>query len=194
MRTRIALVQQEPTLFAASIKDNIIYGCRHPKWPNSGEADTGTAPILPTQEEIETAAKSANAHDFIMQFPNGYDTMVGERGVRLSGGQKQRVAIARALLLNPRVLLCDEATSALDAESEHLVQQAIERLMNGRTVVIIAHRLSTVKNANRIVVVDNGVVCGVGAHAELLESNSVYRHLVQRQLTGTDASKEDTKL
>jgi ABC-type multidrug transport system fused ATPase/permease subunit len=142
----------------------------------------------PTRAEVEAAAKDANAHEFIMGFPDGYETVVGERGVRLSGGQKQRIAIARALLLDPRVLLCDEATSALDAESEHLVQEAINRLMVGRTVLIIAHRLSTVKNADRIVVVEAGRVCGSGTHPELLESNGVYRQLVKRQLTGEDAS------
>ena len=123
-------------------------------------------------------------------FPDGYETVVGERGVRLSGGQKQRIAIARALLLDPRVLLCDEATSALDAESEHAVQEAINRLMVGRTVLIIAHRLSTVKSAHRIIVVNQGRVCGSGTHAELLEGNDVYRQLVKRQLTGEDAAAQ----
>ena len=130
------------------------------------------------------AAKAANAHEFITEFTAGYDTMVGERGVRLSGGQKQRVAIARALLKDPRILVLDEATSALDAESEHLVQEALARLMAGRTTLVIAHRLSTVKEADCVLVLDGGRVVQSGPHGDLVEQEGLYRRLVQRQLRG----------
>ncbi|XP_060564267.1 uncharacterized protein LOC132723544 [Ruditapes philippinarum] len=165
LRQKISMVSQEPTLFACSIKENIAYG---------REA---------SMEEVIAVAKEANAHEFITTFEEGYDTLVGERGVRLSGGQKQRVAIARALIMNPKILLLDEATSALDAESEHLVQEAIDRAMKGRTVVIIAHRLSTVRNASKVVVIDKGEIAEQGTHEELLDRNGVYKRLVLRQLT-----------
>jgi ABC-type multidrug transport system fused ATPase/permease subunit len=139
LHSQVALVSQEPVLFAASIADNIAFGC-----------PGGSA----SQEQIEAAARIANAHDFICSFPQGYQTLVGERGVRLSGGQKQRVAIARAIIMQPRVLLLDEATSALDAESEHMVQEALDRIAAGRTVVVIAHRLSTVQAADTVAVVE----------------------------------------
>ncbi|NOY25252.1 MAG: ATP-binding cassette domain-containing protein [Oligoflexia bacterium] len=164
LRGRVGVVRQEPVLFASTIADNIRYGRQ-------------TA----TQDDVVAAAKAANAHDFIQAFPDRYQTLVGERGVRLSGGQKQRVAIARALLKDPRILILDEATSALDAESEHLVQEALERLMQGRTTVVIAHRLSTVKAADRIVVLDGGEVVQQGTHAELLDRGGLYRRLVERQ-------------
>eukprot|EP00040_Diaphanoeca_grandis_P023287 m.126459 g.126459 ORF g.126459 m.126459 type:complete len:792 (-) comp29201_c0_seq1:136-2511(-) len=173
LRSRISIVNQEPTLFACSIKDNIRYG-------------RGTA----TDEEVQKAAEQANAHQFITGFENGYETMVGERGVRLSGGQKQRVAVARALLCNPDILLLDEATSALDAESEHLVQEAIERAMIGRTVVVIAHRLSTVLNANLVVVIEKGKVKEQGTHQELLQLGGLYKKLVARQLLQSDDTNE----
>ena len=124
----------------------------------------------------------ANAHEFIVKFPDGYDTLVGERGIKLSGGQKQRIAIARAFLLNPEILLLDEATSALDAESEYLVKSALEVLMKGRTVLVIAHRLSTVKNADQVCVIDGGVITEQGSHDELIEKDGTYKQLVQRQL------------
>ena len=143
----MAIVSQEPDLFACSIADNIRYGR-----PGASMA------------EVEAAAVKANAHGFISGFDEGYDTMVGERGVRLSGGQKQRVAIARALICNPRILLLDEATSALDAESEHLVQEAVDRAMQNRTVVVIAHRLSTVRGADQVVVIDSGKIAEMGTH------------------------------
>ncbi len=164
LREQVGVVSQEPILFATSIEDNIRYGR-----PGASRA------------EVEAAARAANAHDFISSFPEGYGTLVGERGVRLSGGQKQRVAIARALLKDPRLLILDEATSALDAESEHLVQEALDRLMEGRTTLVIAHRLSTVKAADRVAVIDQGHVVEQGTHAELLESDGLYRRLVERQ-------------
>lgn len=136
-----------------------------------------------SQAAVELAARQANAHDFISAFPDGYDTLVGERGVQLSGGQKQRVAIARAILLDPTILLLDEATSALDAESEHLVQKALDALMVNRTTVIIAHRLSTVRDADCVLVFDKGEILEQGTHNELLQiNNGLYRHLVKHQL------------
>ncbi len=164
LRQQIGVVDQEPTLFAASIAENIRYARPH-------ASDT----------EVEAAALAANAHEFISRFPEGYQAMVGERGVRLSGGQKQRIAIARAVLKNPMILLLDEATSALDAESEHLVQEALERLMSGRTSLVIAHRLSTVKKADRVVVIDQGEAVESGTHQELLALGGLYHGLVKRQ-------------
>ncbi|HEX5751864.1 MAG TPA: ABC transporter transmembrane domain-containing protein [Archangium sp.] len=164
LRQQIGTVAQEPMLFASSIEDNIRYG----------RMDA-------TQAEIEAAARAANAHEFISRFPEGYRTLVGERGVQLSGGQKQRIAIARAMLKNPRLLVLDEATSALDAESEHLVQEALDRLMKGRTTLIIAHRLSTVIGADRVLVLEGGQVVQSGNHAALMGQEGLYRRLVERQ-------------
>ena len=166
LREQIGVVAQEPVLFATSIEDNIRYG--RPEAEADGDA-------------VREAARAANAHEFIEGFPEGYCTLVGERGVRLSGGQKQRVAIARALLKDPVVLILDEATSALDAESEHLVQGALERLMRGRTTLVIAHRLSTVKQADRVLVLDEGRIVQEGTHAELVGQEGLYRQLVKRQ-------------
>ncbi|XP_069135768.1 uncharacterized protein [Argopecten irradians] len=170
-RQKIAMVSQEPTLFACSIKENIAYG-------NTKASDA----------EIQEAAKQANAHGFISEFEKGYETLVGERGIRLSGGQKQRIAIARALIMDPVLLLLDEATSALDAESEHLVQEAVERAMKGRTVIVIAHRLSTVRNATQVIVIDKGIVAESGTHDELISKDGVYKRLVLRQLMAGTAS------
>jgi ABC transporter fused permease/ATP-binding protein len=164
LREQVGVVRQEPVLFATTITENIRYG-------------RPTA----TTEEVETAARAANAHDFIEDFPEGYATLVGERGVKLSGGQKQRVAIARALLKDPSVLILDEATSALDAESEHLVQEALDRLMQGRTTMVIAHRLSTIMDADRVLVLDDGKVVQRGTHHELVAQDGLYRQLVERQ-------------
>jgi len=163
----MGVVAQDTQMFATSIEENITYGVESY-----------------TQEELHECARNANAHDFIMQFPDGYATRVGERGVRLSGGQRQRIAIARMLLRKPKILLLDEATSALDSESEAQVQQALDRLIQqgGRTVVLVAHRLSTVKNADTIVVLDKGTVVEQGTHDDLLQKGGVYSKLVQRQL------------
>ncbi|KAL1373178.1 hypothetical protein HN51_003184 [Arachis hypogaea] len=166
LHRKISIVSQEPTLFNCSIEENIAYGF-------DGKVD---------EVDIENAAKMANAHEFISKFPEKYKTFVGERGVRLSGGQKQRIAIARALLMDPKILLLDEATSALDAESEYLVQDAMDSLMKGRTVLVIAHRLSTVKTADTVAVISDGQVVESGTHDELLSKNGVYTALVRRQL------------
>jgi subfamily B ATP-binding cassette protein MsbA len=164
LRHQIALVTQEPFLFDDTIRANIAYA--------KPDATTG---------EIETAARAAAAHDFILNLDKGYDTGVGEAGARLSGGQRQRIAIARAFLKNAPILLLDEATSALDTESEALVQAALERLMAGRMTILIAHRLSTVKSADRIYVIADGRVVETGAHAGLLRSGGLYSRLAKQQ-------------
>ncbi|XP_027167555.1 ABC transporter B family member 25-like [Coffea eugenioides] len=171
LHRKISIVSQEPVLFNCSIEENIAYGL-------DGKASSA---------DVENAAKMANAHEFVCNFPDKYQTHVGERGVRLSGGQKQRIAIARALLMNPRILLLDEATSALDAESEYLVQDAMDSLMKGRTVLVIAHRLSTVKSADTVAVVSDGQIVESGTHDELLSRNGIYTALVKRQLQGPKA-------
>lgn len=160
----VTAVSQEPVLFSGSIRDNIAYGKPHA-----------------TEEEIVGAATAANAHDFISALPEGYDTLVGERGGLLSGGQRQRIALSRALLKNAPILILDEATSALDAESERLVQQAIDKLVTGRTTLVIAHRLSTVQMADLIVVMDNGQVLERGTHKDLVKRNGLYAQLVSSQ-------------
>lgn len=165
IRRQVAIVPQDVLLFGGSIKENIAYG-------KIGASD----------EEIINAATRANAHEFIRRFPEGYETLVGERGVKLSGGQRQRIAIARALLKNPAILILDEATSSLDSESERLVQEALEELMKNRTSIIIAHRLSTIKEADQIVVIDQGRVIETGTHQELIKNeNGLYRYLSHLQ-------------
>jgi ATP-binding cassette subfamily B protein len=168
LRSQMGLVPQEPVLFSASVEENVRYG----------------RPGAP-RREVEAACRGAHAHEFVSAFPEGYATRVGERGLQLSGGQRQRIAIARAILKDPRILLLDEATSALDAESEALVREALSTLMRGRTTLVIAHRLSTVATADRVVVVDGGRVVEVGAHADLLRQAGLYRRLVERQMLGT---------
>ncbi|OWF38381.1 ATP-binding cassette sub-family B member 10, mitochondrial [Mizuhopecten yessoensis] len=168
LRTQIGSVSQEPVLFSCSVAENIAYGAQDP--------------TKVTAEEVEEAAKKANAYHFIQTFPEGFNTMVGERGLMLSGGQRQRVAIARAILKDPKILLLDEATSALDAESEYLVQEALERVMVGRTVITIAHRLSTIMKADQIAVLDKGAIAEVGSYRQLMGlNNGMFRKLVERQ-------------
>jgi ATP-binding cassette subfamily B protein len=175
LRHQLAVVAQTPTLFSGSVLHNIRYG--------NPEAD---------QDAVIAAAKAAHAHDFIERLPNGYQSDLGEQGVRLSGGQKQRIAIARAILKDPRILLLDEATSALDAESEFRVQQALENLMHGRTTIIIAHRLATIRNADQIAVMQDGDVVALGTHDQLLDSSPLYKRLseLQFQESKTDVSAE----
>ncbi len=172
LRAQIGIVTQETVLFNDTVRNNIAYG----------------QPNVP-MKEVEAAARAALAHDFILALPSGYDTVIGERGVRLSGGERQRLAIARALLKNAPVLVLDEATSALDSESEALVQSALHNLMSGRTVFVIAHRLSTVRRANRIVVIDNGTITEIGAHDDLMNKFGTYRRLYDLQFADTDAFK-----
>jgi ABC-type multidrug transport system fused ATPase/permease subunit len=172
LRQHMAMVPQEVLLFGGSIADNIAYGK-----PGA------------TRAEIERAARQAHAHEFIQAFPEGYGTLVGERGLKLSGGQRQRIAIARAILKNPAVLILDEATSSLDSESERLIQEALESLMRQRTSFIIAHRLATIRHADQIVVIAGGRVVETGTHESLqLIPNGVYRRLAELQFRNeTDA-------
>ena len=169
LRQHVGVVPQETLLFGGSIRENILYG--------KLDAD---------EEELIAAARSANAHDFITALPKAYDTIVGERGVKLSGGQRQRVAIARALLKNPAVLLLDEATSSLDNESEQLVQDALGKLMQNRTTLIIAHRLSTVRIAHRIAVIDAGRLTELGTHEQLIAQQGLYAKLYEMQFREAD--------
>jgi len=170
LREQIAVVPQEPILFGDTIRENIRYGR-----------------LDATQAEIEDAARAANATEFISRMPKGMETIVGERGVRLSVGQRQRIAIARAILRDARILLLDEATSSLDNESEFLVQQALDRLMRGRTTIVIAHRLSTVERADRILVLDKGRIVEEGTHSELLTRGGLYHRLYTRKFVDESA-------
>lgn len=172
LREHISIVPQEVHLFGTSIKENVRYGR-----------------LDATDEEVIQAAKDANAHEFIMQIPEGYDALIGEKGVKLSGGQRQRLAIARAILKDPSILLLDEATSSLDSESEVQVQEALYRLMESRTTFVIAHRLSTVQHADRILVLDNGRIVENGTHSELLTQDGLYSHLYELQFRDLDEPK-----
>ena len=173
LRSRIGIVLQETTLFSGSIRENIAFG----------KPDA-------SQEEIEAAAKAAAAHDFIMSFPDGYNTHVGERGATLSGGQKQRIAIARALLLNPRILILDDSTSSVDLNTEAQIQKALDILMEGRTSFVIAQRIGTVMSADKILVLDKGEVVAQGVHAELMENNPIYAEIYNSQLLQTSEASE----
>jgi subfamily B ATP-binding cassette protein MsbA len=172
LRAQVGIVTQETVLFNDTVRNNIAYGQPH----------------VP-QKEVEAAARAALAHDFIVALPARYDTVIGERGVRLSGGERQRLAIARALLKNAPVLILDEATSALDSESEALVQSALHNLMSGRTVFVIAHRLSTVRRADRIVVIENGTIADIGRHEELMTKLGTYRRLYELQFANADSPR-----
>jgi ATP-binding cassette subfamily B protein len=167
VRRHIGVVLQDPLLFNDTLRNNIVYGK-----PNA------------TTAEVEAAARAAHAHDFIMRLPQGYDTSVGERGTLLSVGERQRVTIARALIKDPRIVILDEATASLDAESEGLVQEALDRLLQGRTTFVIAHRLATVVNADRIIVLKDGHVAETGPHRELVRQGGYYAELVRRQTAG----------
>ena len=172
VRSQIGVVTQETVLFNDTLRNNIAYG------------QPGVS-----QKEVEAAARAALAHDFIVELPAGYETVIGEKGVRLSGGERQRIAIARALLKNAPILILDEATSALDSESEALVQSALQNLMAGRTVVVIAHRLSTVRRADRIVVIENGTIADIGTHEELVQKLGTYRRLYDLQFIDLEAPR-----
>jgi ATP-binding cassette subfamily B multidrug efflux pump len=165
LRRQIGMVLQDTTLFTGTIRENIAFGVPHA-----------------TDDDIIAMAKAARAHNFIMEFPRGYDTRVGERGITLSGGQKQRIAIARALLLDPRILILDDFTSAVDTETEALIREALDILMEGRTTFVIAQRVSTVQSADNIIVLDHGEIVGMGNHDELMESNAIYAEIYQLQL------------
>ncbi len=172
LRSQIGIVTQETVLFNDTVRNNIAYGQPHV-----------------SQKRVEEAARAAHAYEFIRGLPEGYNTMIGERGVRLSGGERQRIAIARAILKNAPILILDEATSALDSESEALVQAALQNLMSGRTVFVIAHRLSTVRRADRIVVLENGTITDIGAHEELMQKLGTYRRLYELQFAEADAPR-----
>jgi subfamily B ATP-binding cassette protein MsbA len=173
LRSQIGVVSQDTVLFNDTVRNNIAYG----------------QPDVP-QKMVEAAAKAALAHDFILGLPSGYDSVIGERGVRLSGGERQRLAIARALLKNAPILILDEATSALDSESESLVQSALHNLMTGRTVVVIAHRLSTVRRADRIVVLENGAISDIGSHEDLMKKLGTYRRLYDLQFVDLEPARQ----
>ena len=172
LRSQIGIVTQETILFNDTVRNNIAYG----------------QPLV-KQEQVEAAARAALAHEFIKAMPEGYDTVIGERGFRLSGGERQRLSIARALLKNAPILILDEATSALDSESESLVQVALENLMEHRTVFVIAHRLSTVRRADRIMVLENGTIADIGSHEDLISRLGTYRRLYEMQFVDSESPR-----
>ena len=174
LRNQIGIVMQQSLLFNATIDENIAYG----------KPDA-------TRDQIVAAAKSANAHDFISEFPDGYLTEVGERGVTLSGGQKQRIAIARALLIDPRILILDDATSSVDTRTEHLIQQALERIMAGRTTFVIAQRMSTILKADQIIVLRDGEIIQRGAHEDLLRDGGLYEEIYKLQLEEQERARRE---
>ncbi|MBC7871734.1 MAG: ATP-binding cassette domain-containing protein, partial [Chitinophagaceae bacterium] len=174
LRSQIGIVLQETNLFSGTIRDNIAFGR-----PDS------------TMEEVVAAAKAAAAHDFILSFPDGYETAVGERGVTLSGGQKQRIAIARALILNPRLLILDDSTSSVDLMTEYRIQKALDNLMRGRTSFVIAQRITTVVNADMILVLDKGKIAATGKHEDLMEHSPLYAEIYNSQLVGDVTVEED---
>lgn len=176
LRRHVAVVLQDTFLFNTTVRENLLYGK-----PDASE------------EEMVAAARAAYAHEFIEQLPQGYDTEIGERGVKLSGGQKQRLALARAILADPRILILDEATSSVDAEAEYLIQQALEEVMKGRTSLVIAHRLSTIRNADKIIALEEGRIREVGDHRELLARGGLYSQLYQRQLELAVSGVEETR-
>jgi ABC-type multidrug transport system fused ATPase/permease subunit len=165
LRAQVAVVLQDTFLFNTTIRENLAYG----------KPDA-------TDEELVAAAQAAYAHDFITALPDGYDTAIGERGVKLSGGQKQRLALARAILADPAILILDEATSSVDAEAEFLIQQALDAVLEGRTALVIAHRLSTIRNADKIIALEEGRIVEVGDHGALMDRGGLYSQLYQRQL------------
>jgi ATP-binding cassette subfamily B protein len=174
LRSQIGIVLQTSLLFSSTIRDNIAYGR-----------------LDATEDGIVAAARAARAHDFITVFPNGYDTIVGERGVTLSGGQRQRIAIARALLLNPRILILDDSTSSVDTQTEYLIQQALAELMRGRTTFVIAQRLTTVKRADQILVLDHGRIVQRGPHNELLAQGGLYKEIYDLQLKDQEQFRKE---
>jgi ATP-binding cassette, subfamily B, bacterial len=175
LRQQIGIVEQESFLFSRSIRENIMYGVGHPV----------------TQDEVEAAARAAAIHDVILSFPNGYNTLVGEKGVTLSGGQKQRVAVARTLLKNPRILILDDSTSSVDTETEAEIREALNRLMENRSTFIIAHRIQSVMNADLILVLDKGRIVQRGRHAELLEQDGIYRQIYDIQMRVDEELEEE---
>jgi len=169
LRQQIGIVLQETTLFGNTIRENIAFGRPHA-----------------TPKDVEIASKAAAAHEFIMKMPDGYDTVVGERGLTLSGGQRQRIAIARALLLDPRILILDDATSSVDTETEQLIQGALNNLMKGRTSFVIAQRVSTVRNADLILVIDQGRLVAQGKHSDLIQESGIYASIYHQQLRSSE--------